>query len=70
MRSTKQTGGAAAEKSHFTFRPSGPIRSIIALEMRTGKNRSAVIENLISAGAVNKYPKHVARFKVLQEEAA
>jgi len=57
-------------KAHVTFRASGPIRAIIANEMRSDKNKTRVIEKLIAAGAKVKYPKLVERFNILQEEAA
>lgn len=57
-------------KAHVTFRASGPIRAIIANEMRSDKNKTRVLEKLIAAGARLKYPKLVERFNILQEEAA
>ena len=59
---------ARAEKTHISFRPSGPIRSIIHNEMRKDKNRSRVIERLIAAGAGDKYARLVERFAILQVE--
>jgi hypothetical protein len=52
------------------FEPCGPIAEMVQHELRSGINKTDLMENCIAKALGAKYPKLAERFRILREEAA